>query len=235
MQRKLGVIGGLGTETAAQFYIDAERLWHGAGQPSHIPLTIENIQSPFSLEQDIATSNGRIDELQSFLCQAAKSLEESGVSFIVVPCNTAHVHLDAVKASVNLPVLSITEETAKKLHHHGIHKAAILGTRVTRESGIYNADCQTFGITTLYPNEADQQRVETIIQRTLAWKNDVTDRQHLLEIISEMQCQGAQGVVLACTDLQLSVSENVNEGVFDSMKALAEASVKRLVEGEGFI
>ncbi len=230
MQKKLGVIGGLGTETAAQFYISAERLWHEAGQPNHIPLTIENIQSPFSLEQAITTNSNRIAELKDFLCQAAKSLEAGGASFIVLPCNTAHVHLEAVKASVDIPVLSITQETARKLHRHGIERAAILGTGVTRESGIYDADCQALGIQTLYPSEADQKRVETIIQRTLAWKNDQTDQQQLQEVIAEMKQQGAQAVVLACTDLQLSVSENVKEGIFGSMKTLAEASVRRLVK-----
>ena len=72
MKRKLGVIGGLGTDTAAQFYIESERLWHASGQKSHIPLMLENSQSAFSLEQSLTCSMDRVDELQDFLCAAAK-------------------------------------------------------------------------------------------------------------------------------------------------------------------
>lgn len=230
MKRKLGVIGGLGTDTAAQFYIESEHLWHDLGKKSHIPLMLENTQSPFSLEQSLTKTMSRVDELRTHLCQAAICLEQGGASLVVLPCNTAHVHIDAVRASIQVPMLSITEEMAKALKAQNAKVTAILGTRVTRNAKIYDVDCEQQNIATLYPDETDQLIVERIIQRALSWKNNEKDTQDLLQIIANMKSAGADTVVLACTDLQLCMPKQSIEGVFDSMKVLAEASVRELIK-----
>ncbi len=229
MQRKLGVIGGLGTDTAAQFYIESERLWNAAGQLSHIPFMLENSQSPFSLEQSLTQSMDRVSELRDFLCGAAQNLEKGGATLIVIPCNTAHVHIDEVRETVATPVLSITEEVARALQKRSVKTAAILGTSVTRNSGIYDNDCEAQGIQTHYPSQKDQKIVELVIQRALSWKNDETDHQQLMEVIGNVLKDGADVVVLACTDLQLCMPKQLPTNVIDSMRTLAEASVKRLL------
>jgi aspartate racemase len=229
MKRKLGVIGGLGTDTAAQFYVECERLWSKSGQSSHIPLMLENIQSSFSLEQSLVTELSRADELREFLCQAAMQLEAGGASLIVLPCNTAHIHIDAIRSAIKTPMLSITEEVAKKLKSLEKKDTAILGTRITRESGIYNAACHRLGIKARLPSEVDQLAIERIIQRALSWKNDASDTEVLLTVIQQVKKEGADSVVLACTDLQLCMPTESITDVLDSMKTLAEASVFELI------
>lgn len=229
MKQKLGVIGGLGTDTAAQFYIESERLWHASGQENHIPFMLENSQSPFSLEQSLTCSMDRAKELGVFLCSAAKNLERGGSTLIVIPCNTAHVHIARVRNAVKVLVLSITEEVSKKLLSNNVKIAAILGTTVTRDSGIYDKDCIARGIKTLYPSESDQKIIERIIRRVLSWKNDRTDNQNLLTVIDHVIKQGADSVVLACTDLQLCMPKRLPSNVVDSMRTLSKASVQRLL------
>lgn len=230
MGKKLGVIGGLGTDTAAQFYVESERFWHDMGEKSHIPLMLENIQSPFSLEQSLTKTMERVEELRDFLCQAAMNLEQGGASLVVLPCNTAHVHIDAIRAAIGVPMVSITEEAAWELQKHHAKKTAILGTRVTRESKIYDEECQRKGIVTQYPEEQDQLSIERIIQRALSWKNDESDTKSLRTVIGNAKKAGADSVVLACTDLQLCMPQQPVDGVFDSMKILAEASVRELIQ-----
>ncbi len=230
MKKKLGVIGGLGTDTAAQFYVETEKFWHDLGKKNHIPLMLENIQSPFSLDQSLTKTMSRVEELRDFLCDAARNLEDGNVSLVVLPCNTAHVHIDAVRASIKVPMLSITEEVAKRLKKNHSKTTAILGTRVTKESGIYDEACRKQSIKTIYPNMLDQLTIERIIQRALSWKNDSGDVQSLLAVIEHAKKGGADSVVLACTDLQLCMPSEPIEGVFDSMKTLAEASVRELVK-----
>src|SRR6185369_8566910 len=174
----------------------------------------------------------RVAELRNFLCSAAQNLEDGGSTLIVIPCNTAHVHIEAVKACVNTPVLSITEEVAKKMSTLHVKKAAILGTTVTRTSRIYDFDCAKLGIETTYPSEEDQKAVERIIQRALAWKNDETDNKKLVSVIENVLDNGADIVVLACTDLQLCMPKDLPSNVIDSMRTLAEASVRRLLVNE---
>jgi len=134
------------------------------------------------------------------------------------------------RQSIHVPMLSITEEVAQKLAAHDITRAAILGTRVTRESGIYDSECQAQDIETLYPNDEDQLIVQRIIRHALSWTNDLGDQEDLLNVIARAREAGAEGVVLACTDLQLCMPKEPVSGVFDSMRALAEASVVRLRE-----
>ena len=229
MQKKLGVIGGLGTDTAAQFYVESERFWHNHGEKNHIPLILENVQSPFSLEQSLTKTMSRVDELRDFLCMAAKNLEHGGASLVVLPCNTAHVHIQAVRDAIKIPMLSITEEMAKELKRNQAQTTAILGTRVTRESKIYDRDCDQQGITAVYPDETDQLAVERVIQRALSWTNTEEDTKSLLGVIDRVKKAGADSVVLACTDLQLCMPKEPVERVFDSMKVLADASVRELV------
>lgn len=230
MNKKLGVIGGLGTDTAAQFYVEAERFWHKHGEKSHIPLMLENSQSPFALEQSLTKTIDRIDELCDFLCRAAKSLERGGATLVVLPCNTAHVHIDTVRSVIQVPMLSITEEIACELKKQKAKTAAILGTRVTKESKIYDKACHSQDIGTMYPKEQDQLAIEKIIQRALSWENDETDTKSLLTIIDTVKQMGADSVVLACTDLQLCMPTKPVKGVFDSMKILADASVRTLIK-----
>lgn len=228
-QKKLGVIGGLGTDTAAQFYVATERLWHASGATSHIPLMLENTQSPFALEQSLTQAVSRVDELRDFLSCAAKNLEVGGATLVVLPCNTAHVHIDAVRSAISVPMLSITEEVAKKVKREQAHVVGILGTRVTKTAGIYDIACQKQNLTAIYPHEQDQLIIEGIIQRTLSWKNNTEDTSLLMGVIDRVKKAGADTVVLACTDLQLSMPQRPVYRVFDSMKILAEASVNELM------
>lgn len=230
MKKKLGVIGGLGTDTAAQFYVESERFWHQFGEKNHIPLMLENVQSPFSLEQSLTKTMNRAEELRSFLCSAAKNLETGGATLVVLPCNTAHVHIDAVRNSISVPMLSITEEMSKELSKNHSQKTAILGTRVTRESKIYDKECEKLDIATIYPNQTDQLIIQKIIQRALSWENDASDTKSLIAVIENVKEAGADSVVLACTDLQLCMPPEPITGVFDSMKTLAEASVRELIK-----
>lgn len=235
MSKKIGVIGGLGTDTAAQFYVDTERLWHNSGAKSHIPLMLENIQSSFDLEQALIKGEGdRIGELEIFLCDAAKNLEQAGASFLSLPCNTAHVHIESLRNSVKIPALSITEETARTLKKRGFKTAAILGTRITRNSGIYEDACKAVGIKIILPDQEDQLRIEKIISRALLWKTKKSDTKLLLNVIDNVRSAGADGVVLACTDLQLIMPKKSPNWVIDSMSVLAEASVKKLQSEESF-
>jgi aspartate racemase len=189
---------------------------------------LENIQSPFSLEQSLTQSMLRVDELRTFLCHAAQNLEHGRASLVVLPCNTAHVHIEAVRSAVRVPMLSITEEIANELKRNGAQVTAILGTRVTRESKIYDDTCASKNIRVVYPNEHDQLAVEKVIQRALSWTNDRTDTTRLLSVIDHVKKLGADSVVLACTDLQLCMPKKAVDRVFDSMKVLAEASVREL-------
>lgn len=230
MKKKIGVIGGLGTDTAAMFYIQLERLWSKAGSNTHIPLTLENIQAPFSLEQSATNSIDRIAEFLPFLIDAATSLEKAGATLIVIPCNTVHVHIEAVRSSASIPVVSITQEVAKELRTRGVKTAAILGTRTTRQSGIYAQACEAEGIDVIYPNTLDQTQIESIIQHALSWTNDTEDTKQLLRIIHDMRAQGADAVVLACTDLQLCMPSDVPSFVVDSMHTLAQSSIRVLLD-----
>jgi len=234
MKGKIGVIGGLGTDTAAQFYIEVEKAWKTSGGLHHVSFMLDNIQSPFELEQSLIQGN-RVDEILPHLICSAKNLEHAGATVIAIPCNTVHVHIQAIRDAVRVPILSITEEVASQVKQQGVKQAAIFGTRTTRDSGIYTKPLLSLGISAVFPAEKEQYAIETIISRSLCWKNDLSDEQQLLSLIASQKAHGADVVVLACTDLQLCMPKDFPDRVIDSMHVLAEATVTHLLKGEHVI
>mgnify|MGYP001590500511 CR=1 FL=1 len=131
--KTVGIIGGLGPETTAKFYLEVLSSCfksHNLGRP---PMLIFNVPMSFKLEKEIITASEKKDFFVPFLTNAAIRLEKSGVDFIVIPCNTAHVFIDQVRKLVNIPVLSIVEESVSFLRDRGMDSIGLLATTQTIE------------------------------------------------------------------------------------------------------
>lgn len=72
------------------------------------------------------------------LVTEAKRLEAAGADFLVMPCNSLHVHISALRASVDIPILSIIEETARFLRQSNSKKVGIISTNITQRQNLYS-------------------------------------------------------------------------------------------------
>jgi len=223
--KTVGIIGGLGPETTAKFYMQIISLCQKKNKTNRPSILISNVPISFELEEKFIKHSKGKKEFLSLLIDSAKNLEKGGADFIVIPCNTAHVFINEIKASVNIPVLNIIDETAKVLNKKRAKKVGLLATPATIKNKLFDKN-----INLVKPNKFNQQQIGIIINNILLNQNIDKNRLELLKIIESVS-KKSDALLLACTDLQLLIPEKKINGVevFDTMKILAGATAKKLL------
>ena len=223
--KTVGIMRGLGPETTAKFYMQLVALCAKKKQPQRPNILIANVPIPLRLEEKFINRSEGKKEFCALLISAAKTLEKGGADFIVLPCNTAHVFIDDIRTSVNIPVLSIIDETTKVLKSRGVRKTGLLATPATVKNRLFDGE-----IDLITPNKINQKKIGKIINNILNHQNDDENRIELLKIIGSVS-KKSNALLLACTDLQLLIPEKEINGikVFDTMQILANATVREII------
>jgi aspartate racemase len=223
--KTLGIIGGLGPETTAKFYMQIVTLCAKKNKLQRPNILIVNVPISFQLEEKFINRSQGKREFCTLLVSAAKTLEKSGADFIVLPCNTAHIFIEDIRNSVDIPVLSIIEESVKTLKSRGVVKIGLLATPATVKNKLFDKK-----ISLVKPNKINQKQMGLIINAILRNKNIDKNRTELLTIINSV-AEKSDALLLACTDLQLLIPEKKinNIEVFDTMQILAGATTKEIL------
>jgi len=156
-------------------------------------------------------------------------LEAAGADFVVLCTNTMHLCNPAIIQNITIPFLHIAEATGSKIAEQGLKKVALLGTRFTMEKDFYKTYIfDQFGIEVIIPNETERQQIHDIIYGELVHgqiKNE--SRETFKKIIKNLEQQGAEGVILGCTEIPMLISDSdVNIPVFDTTTIHAEKAVE---------
>ena len=169
-------------------------------------------------EIDACQAQGQWEESGIILTQAAQALERAGADFLVICTNTMHKVAPQIQRDVSIPLLHIAKATARQLHRQGITRVGLLGTRYTMEQDFYKEVLRQEGIQVLIPGEKDRNLVNDVIYHQLCLGIiSPQSRKEYLRIIGELAEQGAQGVILGCTEIGLLVSqENTSVPLFDT-------------------
>ena len=226
--KTVGVIGGLGPETTAGFYLDIIFSCQKLNKTNRPPVVISSVPLPYKLEENAIVNNFGLQKFIPYLVAEAQRLEKAKADFIVMPCNSLHLFIEDIKNSVDIPVLSIVEETVKFLQKKGMTKVGIISTAITAQHKLYESELAKKKITHFAPNENDQSKLNQIIHRLIIGKKTKSDRDQLLQVIKKFK--SADCVVLACTDLQLLRPDQSNTKIFDTMKILSDATVKNILK-----
>jgi aspartate racemase len=223
--KTLGIIGGLGPETTARFYMEVVFACSKiSGRRPQI--LISNVAVPLSVEKMIITEAKKADDILPFLLNAAKQLENGGASFIVIPCNTVHIFIEEIRESVNIPVLSIIEETANFLSKQKIKKVGVFSTAATIQNKLFDEKLTKSGIEMKIPNSSNQLSMGAIINRLVNNKQTKEDKDKFIRIIEDTKIKN---VVLACTDLQILNPRIAGVKIFDTMDILAKSAIRELL------
>ena len=152
------------------------------------------------------------------MADAAQSLEKAGAECILICANTMHLTIDSVRASVEIPVIHIAEATAEKIQEKHLKTVALLGTKYTMEKDFYKNVLKSFGIKTIIPNAEDREEINRVIYEELpSGILKPSSKKSYIEIIERLEAQGAEGVILGCTEIPLLIQqENVSIPVFDT-------------------
>ena len=211
MQHKtIGLIGGIGWASTLEYYRLLNEMLVARIGPAHSAriMLVSIDQADFVAHAAQADSHA----IEQFLVKEGQRLQGMGADFFLLCANGAHRFAPAVVPRIGLPFISIVEETAKRVQQSGVRKVGLLGVKQTMAGRFYHDALERFGIATVTPDAADQEVIHDIIYTELV-QNIVTDasRNIFLGIIEKLRLQGAQGVILGCTEIPLLV----NPGEFD--------------------
>lgn len=223
---RIGIIGGFGPGTTAKFYLNLAKIDVDGIKPD---LLLHHVPIQYSLELDLLSTGGSLDKYLPHLVNSARTLESGGANLLVMPCNTLHKHIDAIRSSVGIPMLSITQESANHLQDIGIEYVGILATSSTLDNNLYSIALKARGIKVFVPETEYQVELDKIIGRLVEGIITESDREKLNAIINNFQMEGIHDVILACTDLQLLTPSHSMVNIHDSMEILLKSTERYIL------
>lgn len=167
------------------------------------------------------------------LCGAARKVEAAGADFLLICTNTMHKVAPEIEAAVRIPLLHIADATAEVLTEEGIASVGLLGTAFTMEQDFYKGRlAERYGLRVLVPGEADRRLVHRVIFQELCMgKIDPSSKAEYLRIIEEMAAQGAEAVILGCTEIGMLVKQgDTKVTLLDTTAVHAEKAVAFAME-----
>ncbi|ANU07519.1 aspartate/glutamate racemase family protein [Paraurantiacibacter namhicola] len=229
--RKLGIIGGMSWVSTRIYYDRINEIVQGkAGRNSSAPLVIESLDFAqlYRLQDDADW-----DRAADVLCEAARNCERSGAGALVIGANSMHRVYDRVAAAVGIPVIHIADCVGEAMAAKETSNAAILGTRNVMTESFFRRRLVNHGVDLMPPDMAIVEQLDHIIyDELIAGKASRDAERALKSIITVKQQEGAEAIVLACTELALVVDVDANVlPIFDSTEIHA-AKAAQWILGE---
>jgi aspartate racemase len=222
----IGLLGGMSWESSIEYYriINQE-----------VRAALGGVHSAKSVM--ISLDFGEIEELQKkgdweeatrILIQSARDIERGGADFLVICTNTMHLMAEEVQAGINIPLLHIADATARAVKDEGLKSIGLLGTRFTMEKEFYRGRLEKkHQLKVVVPDQIGRELVHSVIYDELV-QGLIKDesRQEYREVILNLVKEGAEGIVLGCTEIGLLIKkEDVTVPIFDTMEIHARAAV----------
>jgi len=222
----VGLLGGMSWNSTLEYYRVINELVAGKLGGLHSARIVL-----YSLNFDdieCAQREARWNDAAEIMVTAGTALKRAGADFILICTNTMHKVADTVAERTQLPVLNIVDVTGSAVKERGLGKVGLLGTRFVMGERFYRDRLRGFGIDVVVPVPAEQDIVHRIIYEELCQgETKHTSRQACLRIIKGLTEQGAEGIILGCTELPLLIrAGDVQIPLFDTTRLHAEAAVE---------
>ena len=225
--KTIGLIGGMSWESSVVYYQIINRKTQEMLGGSHSARSLM-----YSVDfGEIARLQHEENwaKLETIMIDAAKRLERGGADLIVICTNTMHMFADVMEGAVNIPLVHIGDAAGESIRQSGLNKVGLLGTKFTMEKDFLKKRLlDKFGIETIIPDESDRETIHSVIYDELV-KGDIRDgsRSAYLHIIEKLLKNGAEGILLGCTEIPLLITPGSTDAVlFDTTKIHAERAVE---------
>ncbi len=165
----------------------------------------------------------------TILAEAARSIESAGADFLLICTNTMHKVAPEIEKSIKIPLLHIADATAEVLVNEGIKTVGLLGTAFTMEEDFYKGRLnENYDLNVLVPENEDRQVVHNIIYQELCLgKTESNSKTEYLRIIDSLANQGAEAVILGCTEIGMLVNQgDTKVRLLDTTAIHAEKAVE---------
>ena len=230
--RKLGLIGGMSWVSTRSYYEHINRIvQQRTDRRASAPLLIESLD----FSQIYALREAQDWERAAIiLIESARRLETAGAGALVIGANSMHKVYDQIAAAVSVPIFHIAECVGERMAADGVKSAALLGTSNVMTEGFYRRRLVAHGIDLLPPDLDNVETLDRIIYDELTVGKVTRDAERELKtIITVKEKEGAEAIVLACTELELVVDVDANVlPIYDSTRIHAEKAAEWILGTE---
>lgn len=208
--KTIGLIGGMSWESSLEYYrLINEEVKAKLGGLHSAKCILYSVDFE---EIERYQAEGDWDSSGKLLGEAALSLEKAGAEMIVICTNTMHKVVGYIEEKVSLPILHIADSTAKQIQKSKISTVGLLGTKYTMEHDFYKTRIESNGIKVLIPNEEDRKVINQVIYEELCLGEiQQSSRDHYKKVIKGLVDDGAEGIILGCTEIGLLVKQEDSE------------------------
>lgn len=225
--KTIGLLGGMSWESTASYYrLINEAVKQALGGLHSAKVVLYSVDFH---EIETLQASGNWQLAGERLAAASTALERAGADFIVLCTNTMHKVAADIEDSVKIPLLHIADPTAEAIKTAGLRKVGLLGTRFTMEEDFYSGRLRDHhGLEVLIPDETDRAAVHEIIYGELCVGTILeTSRWRYREVIERLVADGAEAIILGCTEISLLVSaQDSPVPIFDTTALHAERAVQ---------
>jgi aspartate racemase len=230
--KTIGMLGGMSWQSTSSYYqVINEGVNKQLGGLHSAKILLSSVDFA---EIEKRQRLGLWDEMADILSAEAKSLQAAGADCLLICTNTMHKVANEIEAQINIPILHIVDATAKQLLADDISKVGLLGTRFTMQEGFYKQRLsEKFAIEVVVPEQNDQTIIDGIIFEELCL-GIITDtsRNIYLKTIDRLFAQGAQAVILGCTEIALLVKPSDTQiPLYDTTEIHANSAVHYALQG----
>lgn len=221
--KTLGVLGGLGPLATAYYLELVVTMTDAATDQEHPKIIIMNVPT-IPDRTAFILGNSQESPLEPMVA-LGRQMRDWGVDIIATPCITAHYFHALLQEQIGLPLIHGIECVARTLKEAGVQKVGLMATDGTVESGIFQRQVEALGMELVLPGTAGQAAVMKLIYEQVK-AGKTPDLQLFQQVCRELRKQGAEAVVLGCTELSLLKKQYaLGDGVIDALEVLAKESV----------
>ncbi|MDT8990885.1 aspartate/glutamate racemase family protein [Curvibacter sp. APW13] len=232
--KTIGLIGGMSWESTVPYYRAInETIKQQLGGLHSAKLVLVSVDFA---EIEHLQKVGDWDTAGQLLAAAAQSLQRAGADFVVLCTNTMHKVAAAIEAAVSIPLLHIADPTAQAIQAAGVTTVGLLGTRFTMEQAFYKDRLsEKHGLRVLVPPSDARDTVHRIIYEELCLGQVREDsRQAYRAVMAELVAQGAQAIILGCTEISLLVgAADASVSLFDTTAIHARSAALYALQRPG--
>jgi aspartate racemase len=222
--KKIGIIGGLAWPSTADYYrlicSGANAHFRARGHPMPLPvppMTVESVNIAETRKLRGNPDGTGWEAFDTVFRDAFRRLERAGCDFGLIASNTPHARLAAIRQGLDLPIISIIEETARETQRLGTSRALVLGTAVTMRSTLYPDALRARGVE---PNprlpEAEIEAMQRLIDTDFYDGATPEGRDRLLNVCRAHAPDPANtAILLACTELPLAFPAHADDASFE--------------------
>lgn len=225
MMKTLGILGGMSPASTTTYYdVINQKINQALGANTTAPLIIYSVNFEEIVE---CQKQNDWQKAGQILANMAMKLEQIGADGILLATNTMHKIAPAIQKSISLPFLHIVDATAQAIIARNIQKVALLGTQFVMQQDFYKQGLATFNIDTIVPDASTQAEIHRIIfQELCVGQIHQASKSYYLDVINQLKQQGAEGVILGCTEIGLLIQQNdLDIPAFDTAQIHAQMAV----------